>query len=107
MTKNLADLKWGHGRTGSKIGNIYLFPGDVLEIKEGWIVTGPADVTVVRRTINSKPEVYKKPLPKTIFDIDNPLEYPCLSCGAPRHAHCLGNNEDCTYRVFHIQGGVL
>lgn len=102
----LEHLKWGVARTGEQVAKILLFPGDYLYIEPGESIYGPAHLTVIKYGKRS----YKyqvKPLPKQVFDIDNPYEYPCKSCGAPRHSACTGSKPDCAYRVFHYKGGVL
>ncbi len=48
-----------------------------------------------------------RPLRKSEFDLDDPTEYPCASCGAQRKAPCNGEKPECAFRVFFIGGGKL
>ena len=105
IMKTLANLRWGHSRSGDRVGSTFLMPGESLKIEEGWVLYGPMHATVIKSGRHVK--TIQRPLPKSVFDIDNPLEFPCVSCGAPRHTPCVGDNEACVYRVFHISGGLL
>lgn len=104
--RTLADLKWGTARSGEQVAKTFLLPGESLYVEGGEFIYGPVALTVVKRANNSYRYSYK-PLPASVFDIDDPYEYPCKVCGAPRHAACVGDNSDCMYRVFYHKGGVL
>ena len=96
--------------TGTKnkyIAKVPLYPGDSVRIEADWFMYGPAMLTVWHERDTGRISLLQKPLPKDLFDLDNPLEYPCLACGAERFVACLGDNEECTYRVFHSLGGKL
>lgn len=107
LRHTLDDLKWGITRQGNRVAKIFLFPGDFLEIEKGEKVYGPTFLTVIKSVGTGRVKFQYKPLPSAVFNIDDPYEYPCKVCGAPRHAVCTGDNPECSYRVFHHKGGVL
>lgn len=104
MIKTIDDIQWRYARTGEKISLVYLLPGDTLVLSKLQIFHGPQTVAISVK--GKRVKILSKPLPDGTIDLDNPLEYPCKSCGAPRHAACTGDNEACVYRVFH-EGGML
>jgi hypothetical protein len=100
-------LVWDERSGGLFVSTISLYPSEYLRIEEGWEVEGPARVTLKWTPSKKHTRLVCKPLPAHEFDIDDPLEYPCASCGALRKSPCIGNNERCTFRVFSYSGGTL
>lgn len=86
---------------------VSLMPGEVLEIDNDWQVEGPVRVTLRYYQSKKRTLASYAPLGKDEFDLDNPLEYPCASCGADRLEPCIGFNTQCTFRVFSTKGGKL
>lgn len=102
-------LEWITSKRNDNIKRavVSLMPSEVLEIEEGWQVDGPVRVTLRYYKKEKRTTVSYAPLRKNEFDLDNPLEYPCASCGADRLEPCIGFNTQCTFRVFSTRGGKL
>lgn len=103
---HVADLKWYQDGEDKTVALVNLFPGDDLFIELGWILHGPLQVKLIKDTERGLQAVVRR-LSKKVFNMDDPLEYPCYACGANRHVPCVGNQEECVYRVFWVRGGKL
>lgn len=101
------NLVWQDREGGLKVSTVSLYPSEYLRIEEGWEIDGPARVTLKWTPEKKHTRLIIKPLPAHEFDMDNPLEYPCASCGATRLSPCVGNDSKCTFRVFSFSGGEL
>lgn len=102
-----SDLTWKETKQGVFTSHMSLFPAEYLVVEEGWEIDGPVRVTFhwvpERKTTRAR----YRPLRKSEFNLDNPLEYPCASCGAARLSPCVGDLATCTWRVFYLGGGKL
>ena len=103
---HIEDLRWFMDGEDNTVAIVNLFPGDDLFIELGWILHGPLQVKLIKDKEHGIKAIVRR-LSKKIFNIDDPLEYPCYSCGSNRHVPCEGNLENCTYRVFWVRGGKL
>lgn len=101
------DLEWKQRETGLHVSTVYLYPDQQLNIEVDWVIHGPAKVLLVWYPLSRWLRVRTSPLPKRMFNIDDPLEYPCRSCGAPRLSPCVGEKQACIWRVFYMRGGEL
>lgn len=99
-------LEWTKGHTGIITCEIKLHADEFLEVDEGFSFIGPSRVIISYREGDTHSNYECLPLDKSDFDYDNPYEYPCESCGATRGNRCVGDNPNCTWRVF-TRGGVL
>lgn len=102
-----ADINWSMRDSGLHVGVVYLYPDQQLDIEPDWVIHGPSKALVLWYPASRWVRVRTSPLPKRMFDIDNALEYPCQSCGAPRLSPCVGDKHGCTWRVFYMRGGQL
>lgn len=101
------NLAWSTDTHGHRVCELTLHAGEYLRIEEGWEVEGPTHVRISYNENDKHTQVEYAPLSREEFDLDNPYEYPCASCGSQRHAPCIGSKPECTYRVFYTRGGVL
>jgi hypothetical protein len=101
------DLVWKTTQSGNKTTRVDLLAGEFIHLEEGWEIDGPVSVYLTYLPSKDITRVRYKPLPHTMFDLDNPLEYPCAMCGAQRGVQCIGDNTECAYRVFFMKGGLL
>lgn len=101
------DLSWKNGKVDVLVSHVSLFAGEYLEVEEGWEIDGPIRLSISYRLNTKHTRIKYKPLRRREFDLDNPLEYPCVSCGADRLSPCIENNPECVYRVFYLKGGLL
>jgi hypothetical protein len=94
------DLVWkGTGKI--KKAHLKLYPGDTLEVEPGWVIHGATRVSF--RWDKSARHV-KASYRELSLDLDDPYEYPCVTCGAVRFQPCVGNDPACTFRVFEMKG---
>jgi len=101
-------LEWRYiDGSDTRVADISLLAGEYLLIEHGWEIEGPVRAIISYRENDKYTRVKYRPLPRKDFDLDNALEYPCKSCGAKRHAPCIGDNAQCVFRVFFLSGGVL
>lgn len=100
-------LEWKTTRAGNQTTTIMLNAGEYFYMEEGWEIDGPIRVKATYSIRTKKTNFRFSPLPKDKFDMDNPYEYPCVSCGAERLAPCVGDKPECTFRVFLMKGGML
>ena len=101
------NLTWKERKAGVRVAHLALYPAETLQIEVGWEITGPQRVTISHREGDKHTKVRYGKLRKSEFDLDNPLEYPCKSCGSDRFVAC---DEACIvapFRVFLVEGGVL
>lgn len=101
------DLAWREINEGVFSARISLLPSEYLHIEEGWEIDGPVRVSFRWRPKENITRARYRPLRKSEFDLDDPTEYPCASCGAERKAPCNGEKPECAFRVFFIGGGKL
>lgn len=101
------DLTWRETKSGVFTSHVSLFPAEYLEVEAGWEIHGPIRVRFAWQPATKHTRAYYKPLRRREFDMDNPLEYPCGSCGSPRKSPCVGSKPECAYRVFYVGGGML
>jgi hypothetical protein len=101
------NLVWEEVGDGLLECSVSLYPAEYLRIEEGWSIDGPARVTLKWTPSKKHTRVVVKPLSASEFNIDDPQEYPCASCGAVRKSPCVGNDTRCMYRVFSFSGGEL
>lgn len=101
------DLEWKPYERDTLRATASLFPAEYLEIEEGWEIDGPVRVTLTWNPNKKHTRLRYKPLPSSAFNLDDPLEYPCASCGAGRKSPCVDNKPACAFRVFFIGGGEL
>ena len=99
-------LTWREGKGGLFVSELKLNADEYLNIADEYNIVGPLRVIATYREDDKHADIECLPLDNTEFDYDNPLEYPCDSCGAKRGVACTGNLQACTWRVFTI-GGVL
>lgn len=107
MVSDWDSLEWKTTRAGNQTATIMLNAGEYLHVEEGWDIDGPIRVKITYSPRTDKTTARYSPLPSDKFDMDNPYEYPCASCGAERHVPCVGNKPECAYRVFLMKGGML
>lgn len=100
-------LSWRRIKEGVLSAHISLYPAEVLRVDDTWVIPGPVRVHFTWYPERNITRARYKKLRKRDFDIDNPREYPCLSCNAKRGEACVGNEPACAYRVFLISGGKL
>ena len=101
------DLSWKNGKVDVLVAHVSLFAGEYLEVEKGWEIDGPIRVSLSYRPAIKRTRIKYKPLRRREFDLDNPLEYPCVACGADRLSPCTDDNPECAYRVFYLKGGLL
>lgn len=102
-----SDLTWTPYERETMRATVSLFPAEYLEIEEGWEIDGPVRVTLTWNPAKKHTRLRYKSLPSNEFDLDNPLEYPCVSCGVDRKSPCVGDKPTCAFRVFFVSGGEL
>ena len=107
MAHSWENLVWDEREEGLFVSKVSLYPAEYLHIEEGWEIDGPARVTLKWRPTKKHTRLIIKPLPASEFNMDDPQEYPCGSCGAARKSPCVGDDMRCTYRVFSYSGGQL
>lgn len=100
-------IEWVKRESGLHVSIIYLYPDQQLDIEVDWVVHGPCKVLALWYPNTRWVRLKTTPLPKRLFNLDDPLEYPCRSCGAPRLSPCVGERKACTWRVFYMRGGEL
>jgi hypothetical protein len=100
-------VAWKTTRAGNETATVMLNAGEYFYVEEGWEIDGPIRVKITYSPSTDKTTAKYSPLPSDVFDIDNPYEYPCASCGASRHEVCVGDKPECVYRVFLMKGGML
>jgi hypothetical protein len=101
------DLVWEEHPDELLVCTVSLYPAEYIRIEQGWEVDGPARVTLKWKPSKKHTRLLIKPLPASEFDIDDPQEYPCASCGAARKSPCVGDYPNCSLRVFSTSGGQL
>lgn len=101
------DLSWRETKAGVFTSHISLFPAEYLEVEPGWEIHGPMRVRFAWEPEKQHTRARYKPLRRKEFDMDNPLEYPCGSCGSGRKTPCQGDDPACAFRVFFVGGGLL
>jgi hypothetical protein len=101
------NVDWKTTRTGNQTATIMLNAGEYFYIEDGWEIDGPIRVKITYSPSTDKTSARYSPLPSDKFDIDNPYEYPCASCGVERHVPCVGDDARCSFRVFLMKGGML
>ena len=110
LRKKLYDwdtLEWKTTRAGNRTVSITLLAGEYLHVEEGWEVDGPIRVGLTYYPKSDQTRARYSSLPKDKFDLDDPKEYPCMSCGVARQVPCVGDKPECAYRVFLMKGGLL
>ena len=110
LRKKLYDwdtLEWKTTRAGNQTATVLLNAGEYFHIEEGWEIDGPIRVKITYSPHTDRTSARYSPLPSDMFDIDNPYEYPCASCGVERHVPCVGDDARCSFRVFLMKGGML
>lgn len=100
-------VAWKTTRAGNETATVMLNAGEYFYVEEGWEIDGPIRVKITYSPSTDKTTAKYSPLPSDVFNIDNPYEYPCASCGASRHEVCVGDKPECVYRVFLMKGGML
>ena len=100
-------LAWRETKQGIFSSHANLFPAEYLHIDDSWEIDGPIRVSLKWNTSTKVTRIKYKSLRKKDFDMDNPQEYPCASCGADRKSPCIGDKFECTFRVFFLGGGKL
>lgn len=101
------NLNWKTTRAGNQTATIMLNADEYFHVEEGWDIDGPIRVKITYSPRTDRTTARYSPLPSDKFDMDNPYEYPCASCGAKRHAPCVGDKPECAFRVFLMKGGML
>lgn len=101
------DLVWKTTKSGNKTTRVDLLAGEFIHLEEGWEIDGPVSVYLTYLPSTDHTRVRYKPLPHSMFNLDDPCEYPCAMCGAKRGEQCIGDNTECAYRVFFMKGGLL
>lgn len=104
---NWDTLEWKTTRAGNQTTTVMLKAGEYFHVEEGWEIDGPIRVKITYYPQEDRTNAKYSPLPSDKFDIDNPYEYPCVSCGAKRYAKCVGDKPECVFRVFLMKGGML
>jgi hypothetical protein len=100
-------LVWREVKQGVFSSHANLFPAEYLHIDNSWEIDGPVRVSLKWDSSTKVTRIKYKSLRKRDFDMDNPQEYPCASCGADRKSPCTGDKFECTFRVFFLGGGKL
>jgi hypothetical protein len=100
-------VEWKTTRAGNQTATVLLNAGEYFHIEEGWEIDGPIRVKITYSPHTDTTSARYSPLPSDMFDMDNPYEYPCASCGANRQEVCVGDKPECVYRVFLMKGGML
>jgi hypothetical protein len=100
-------LVWREVKQGVFSSHANLFPAEYLHIDNSWEIDGPVRVSLKWDSSTKVTRIKYKSLRKRDFDMDNPQEYPCASCGADRKSPCIGDKFECTFRVFFLGGGKL
>ena len=100
-------VEWKTTRAGNQTATVLLNAGEYFHIEEGWEIDGPIRVSFTWIPKDRITRARYRRLRKKEFDLDNPQEYPCLSCGADRKSPCIGDKAECTFRVFFLAGGKL
>lgn len=100
-------LVWREVKQGVFSSHANLFPAEYLHIDNSWEIDGPIRVSLKWDSSTKVTRIKYKSLRKKDFDMDNPQEYPCASCGADRKSPCIGDKSECTFRVFFLGGGKL
>ena len=100
-------IEWRIRDKGEKYATITLNAGEYIRVEEGWDIVGPMRVELSYFPNDEHTNIKYSRLKGDKFDLDDPLEYPCVSCGATRKNPCVGDNFACTFRVFYIEGGKL
>jgi hypothetical protein len=100
-------LAWRETKQGIFSAHANLFPAEYLHIDNSWEIDGPIRVSLKWNSYTKATSIRYRKLRKKDFDIDNPQEYPCASCGADRKSPCIGDKQECTFRVFFLGGGKL
>jgi hypothetical protein len=100
-------VEWKTTRAGNQTATVLLNAGEYFHIEEGWEIDGPIRVKITYSPHTDRTSARYSPLPSDMFDMDNPYEYPCASCGASRQEVCVGDKPECVYRVFLMKGGML
>ena len=100
-------LVWREVKQGVFSSHANLFPAEYLHIDDSWEIDGPVRVSLKWNSSTKVTRIKYKSLRKKDFDMDNPQEYPCASCGVERHVPCVGDDARCSFRVFLMKGGML
>ena len=100
-------VEWKTTRAGNQTATVLLNAGEYFHIEEGWEIDGPIRVKITYSPHTDRTSARYSPLPSDMFDMDNPYEYPCVSCGVERHVPCVGDDAKCSFRVFLMKGGML
>lgn len=100
-------LAWRETKQGVFTSHVSLFPAEYLHIDNSWEIDGPIRVSFTWIPKDRITRARYRRLRKKEFDLDNPQEYPCVSCGADRKSPCIGDKPECIFRVFLLAGGKL